>query len=186
MKYLFPFIGWLAAVAAFTVVTTASAGEATTNAPVERIGVYDSRVVAYAHFCSDAYRQKIDDLSRGAKAARAAGDTNRFQKLAATLKQEQERNHLQVFSTASVEDVLAEMKERVAEIQKQAGVSRLVSRWDEATMRQHQGAETVDVTGQLLRDFKLDEKQKQVIESLKRQQPLPLEQARELMRDGKL
>ena len=38
----------------------------------------------------------------------------------------------------------------------------------------------------LLRDFKLTEKQKKVIDDVHKQRPLPLEQAKEMMRKGEL
>ena len=176
----------LLALTALTITSTFSSRAAESNAPPERVGVYDSRVLAYADFWSEPRQRKLADQTREAKAARDAGDTNRFQKLDATLKQERERAHLQVFSTAPVDEILAGMKDRIAEIQKEAGVSALVSRWDEKALREHKGAAQVDVTDRLLRDFKLDEKQKKVIDEMNRQSPLPLDKAQELMRQGKL
>jgi polyhydroxyalkanoate synthesis regulator phasin len=186
MKHLTQFSGRLAAIFVFATVATASAGASPTNAPAERIGTYDSRAVAYAHFSSEAHQRKINDLVTAAKAARAAGETNRLQEIEAALKQEQETIHLQSFSTAPVDEVLAEMNERVAQIRKETGVTVLVSMWDEKNLKEHPGAERIDVTELLLRDFKLTEKQKKVIDDLRKQRPLPLEQAKEMMRKGEL
>ena len=83
------------------------------------------------------------------------------------MKKEQEQNHLQVFSTAPVDQILAEMKERVAVIQKEAGVSRLVSKWDEKSLATHKRAEQVDVTDLLLHEFKLNEKQLKVVADMR-------------------
>jgi hypothetical protein len=159
---------------------------AETNAAPERIGVYDSRLIAYASFWTEAHQRKLNDLVKEARAAGTAGETNRFRELEAALKQEQERGHLQVFSTAPVDEILAGMKERVAAVRQETGVSLLVSKWDEQTLSEHRRARRVDVTDPLLRDFKLTDKQKKVIEEMRKQPPLPLKEAQELMRSGKL
>lgn len=160
-----------------------------TNQPTganERIGVYDSRVIAYAHFWSEDYQQKINDRARAAKDAKAAGQKDRFNELAATMKKEQEQNHLQVFSTAPVDQILAEMKDRVEAIRKEAGASQLVSKWDEKTLKGYKKSQQVEVTDQLLREFKLNEKQLKVVADMRKKKPLPLDQAQELMRKGEL
>ena len=159
---------------------------AVTNAAPERIGVYDSRLIAYASFWTEAHQRKLNDLIKEARAARTIGETNRCREIEATLRQERERSHLQVFSTASVDDILAGMKDRVATVRQEAGVSLLVSRWDEETLKQYRAARQVDVTDQLLRQFQLTEKQRKVIEEVRRQPPLPLREAQELMRSGRL
>jgi hypothetical protein len=78
------------------------------------------------------------------------------------------------------------MTNRVAQVQKEAAVSKLVSKWDEATLKEHQKAEKIDVTDLLLQEFKLTEKQRSVIKDMKTKAPLPLETAKELMRKGEL
>lgn len=163
------------------------AGQASQASPsTGRIGVYDSRVVAYAHFWSEAYQQKINDRARAAKDAKAAGQTDRYNELAAEMKKEQEQNHLRVFSTAPVDDILAKMKDRVEALQKETGVSQLVSKWDEKTLKGYKKSQQVEVTDQLLREFKLTEKQLKVVADMRTKEPLPLKQAEELMREGKL
>lgn len=157
-----------------------------TNAAPERIGIYDSRALAYANFWSEMQQRRIKDLVKTAKEAKAAGQTERFKELDAGLKNEREKNHLQVFSTAPVDELLAGMKERVALVQQEAGVSRLVSKWDEAALKEHKRAEKVEVTDLLLREFTLNEKQRKVVEDLRKQKPLPIKKAEELMRKGDL
>lgn len=151
-----------------------------------RIGVYDSRALAYAEFWTPAHQARITGLVKAAKAAKAAGETERVKKLEVELKAEQEKNHLQVFSTAPVDEVLAGMKERVAAVQKEANVSRLVSKWDEPTLQELKRADKVDVTDLLLREFTLNEKQQKVVADIRKQKPLPLKKAQELMRKGEL
>ena len=159
---------------------------AETSAPPERIGIYDSRVIAYAHFWSDAHQRKLNELTKAANAAKAAGQTEHFNELEAAIKKEQETNHLQVFSTAPVDDLLSEMKERVPAIQEKAGVAKLVSKWDKTALKKYPRASHVDVTDLLLREFKLDEKKMKVAQDIRKKKPLPLDRAQELMRKGKL
>jgi hypothetical protein len=159
---------------------------AETNVPPERIGTYDSRAIAYAHFWSDGHQRKLHDLSKAAKDARAGGQKERFKELEAALKKEQETSHLQVFSTAPVDDVLAGMKDHVTAVQKEANVATLVSKWDEPALEEYRGAKQVDITDLLLREFKLDEKKMKVVQDIRKQKPLPLDQAQELTRQGKL
>jgi hypothetical protein len=141
----------------------------------EQIGIYDSRVVAYAHFWSDAHQKGLKAQVKLLKTAKAAGDTQRAKELEQAVREEQRCSHRQVFSTAPVDDVLAEIKDRLPEIRKEAGVSKLVSKWDKATLKQYRGAERVDVTDLLVREFKPGEKQLKVIADIKRQKPVPLD-----------
>jgi hypothetical protein len=156
------------------------------GAAPERIGIYDSRAIAYAHFWSEAQQRKRDEMSKDARSARAAGQTERYKEQSAALKKLQEQSHLQVFSTAPVDNILAEMKDRLPEIQRKARVARLVSKWDEETLKDFKRVEKVDVTDLLLGEFKLDEKQKKVAADLRTKNPLPLKRAENLMKEGKL
>jgi hypothetical protein len=85
-----------------------------------------------------------------------------------------------------VDDILAEMNDRVEMVQKEAGVSQLVSKWDEKTLKGYKKSQQVEVTDQLLREFKLNEKQLKVVADLRKKEPLPLKKAKELMHEGKL
>ena len=157
-----------------------------TNSMPQRIGIYDSRVVAFGSFWSEAHQRALNGRMKAAKEAQAAGDTNRFIELKAAVKAEQKKVHLQVFSSAPVDDVLAGMKDRVQAIQKEAGVSQLVSKWDEKILAEHKNDEKVDVTDLFLRDFKLNERQRKIVVDMRKKPPVPLEEAEELMRKGKL
>ncbi len=178
------FVSVLALVIAFSVPSIARSAE--TGAQTNRIGVYDSRAIAYAHFWSEGYQQKIKDLAKSAKEAKAAGDMVRFRDMEAELKNEQDQNHLRVFSTAPVDSILALMQNRVDEVQRTTRVGRLVSKWDASTLTQFKKAEQIEVTDALLRDFRLNEKQMKVIADIRKQKPLPLDKAQELLRKGKL
>ena len=175
------------AVAGWLGVTAGSAAEKNLPSPAgQRIGIYDSRVVAYAHFWSDAHQQKLREAVAMARAAKAAGDTTRFDELSAGLKKEQEQNHRQVFSSAPVDEILEVLKARLPEIQKQAGVSRLVSKWDEKALEPFKRAEKVEVTSLLLGEFKLTDQQQKIAESFKKSKPIAPEKCEELLRKGEL
>ena len=165
----------------------AAVSAAETNSTVAKIGVYDSRAVAYAHFWSAAYQKQLQEKMNTARAAKQAGDDAKFKELSAALKAEQEQNHRQVFSTAPVEDAMDTIKDRLPEIQKQAGVTTIVSKWDETTLKKYETATRVDVTDTLVREFITpDEKQAKILSSIENQKPIPLEKCDELIRKGEL
>jgi hypothetical protein len=167
--------------------TVAMAGDgAVTNAAPVRVGIYDSRAVAFAWFWSAPVQHQLQEQMAAARAAKQAGDTARFKELAAALRAEQDRIHRQGFSTAPVDDALAAIKDRIPEIEKQAGVTALVSKWDEPMLKQYRDAEKVDVTDRLVRGFNPTEKQLKVIADLQKKKPLSLEKCDELIRKGEI
>ena len=154
--------------------STAAAPAVQTNSTPHFIGVYDSRVVAYAWFTSTDHRRVLDKQMDSAKAAKAAGDTAKFEELSKALSELQAEMHRQVFSTAPATGALVALKERLPDIQKQAGVSALISKWDDAALKQNKSATQVDVTDMLASEFKPGEKELKTIESIKKQKPVPL------------
>ncbi len=156
------------------------------NAPTGKVGVYDSRVVAYAHFLQPAQQAAIKSMITEGRAAKAAGDTARFTELEKKVVAGQREMHLQVFSTAPISETLAAMQDRVAEVQREAGVDRLVSKWDEEALRGVAAADRIDVTDLLVRGCELNEKQRQTMKEIAAKEPLPLAKAREMGASGKL
>ena len=160
---------------------------AETNTTPARIGIYDSRAVAFAWFWSSKHQTQLNELMQSARAAKAATDTNRFTDFAAKLRQHQDEMHREVFSTAPATNALAEISGRLPEIQKSAGVSALVSEWDDAALKKYPDAEKVDVTDPLVREFITPTPQQQkMLSEMQRQKPLPLEQCEELIRKGEI
>lgn len=146
-----------------------------TNAAAGRVGVYDSRVVAYSWFVSDAQQVKLKEQMAVARAAKQAGDEAKLKEYSTALSALQDQMHREVFSTAPAAEALALIKGRIPEIEKAAGVSNLVSKWDEPLLKNYKGAEKVDVTDELVRAFlKPTEKQLQVIAGIKKSAPLSL------------
>jgi hypothetical protein len=172
-KHLMVIATILANVAGATLARAGATEENNTSG--QQIGVYDSRVVAYAHFWTPEHQQQLKEKSAAGKAAKAAGDQAQFNKLSKEMADEQDRIHHEVFSTAPAEEAMAALKPRLAVIQKQAGVSALVSKWDKQTLFTYKSAQQVDVTDLLVREFKLDPKQTKIIEDIKKQKPVPLD-----------
>ena len=167
--------------------TVAMAGDgAVTHAAPVRIGIYDSRAVAFAWFGSGKHQKQLNELMQTARAARAAGDTNHFKQLGAELRQQQDEIHREGFSTAPPKEALAEIKERLPEIQKATGVSAILSKWDDAALKKYRDAEKVDMTDRLVREFNPTEKSLKTISELEKSAPLPLEQCNELIRKGEI
>jgi hypothetical protein len=154
--------------------------------PAARVGVYDSRAVAFAHFWGETQRQERDALIARARAAKSAGEMARFKELTTQIKAEQDRSHLQVFSTAPAAEAMAALAPKLPAIQRELGVTRLVSKWDEATLAAVPEANRIDVTDRLAQEFKPDEKRRRTIEEMKKVKPLPLDEAKRKLKAGAL
>jgi len=141
-----------------------------TNAAPQRVGVYDSRAIAYACFWTTNYQNQLNEKAQAAKAARAAGDPALADRLENNLAHEQEKIHQQVFGTARPTDALAALESRLPKLEKQAGVSVLISKWD-PRLDQYKAAEQVDVTDLLVREFNPSEKQLKVIAGIRSKPP---------------
>lgn len=142
-----------------------------------RIGIYDSRVVAYAYFSSEAFQEKLQKQMAEAKKVEQSGDKEKIEKLKKGFQEGQRQIHRQVFSTAPIDNILEEIKDRLPKIQQEAGVSLLISQWDKEKLANHASAEKVDVTERLIDEFKPTEKQLKMIESIKKTKPVSLEEA---------
>jgi len=154
--------------------------------PAARVGIYDSRVVAYAYFWSAPQQQTLKKRMAAARAAKAAGDQATYAAIAREMKDLQSRSHLQVFSTAPADDAMAALRERLPQLAAQAGVAEFVSKWDGAALQKFPVDARVDVTDLLVLEFKLPEQPMKMLESIKRAIPVPLDEARRLDAAGKM
>ena len=167
-------------------IAAAADGQATNPAPA-RIGVYDSRAVAYAHFWSPANQRELRKLMDTAQAAKQAGDTNKFQEISAQLQAQQAESHRQVFSSAPADEAMTAISARLPEIQKEAGVTELVSKWDESKLKGYPEKQQVDLTDKLVRELvQPTEQQAKILESMRKQKPLPLKDVDELIRKDQI
>ncbi|HTL68404.1 MAG TPA: hypothetical protein VL200_12135 [Lacunisphaera sp.] len=154
-------------VAILVVVVTRSARAA------ERVGTYDSRAVAFAAFWDEANHARLVATIQAAREAQARGDTARHRSLASQLAARQHQLHMQVFSTAPVDDVLASLGDRLPELRRAAGVVRLVSQWDAAALARVPAADRVDMTDRLIAEFHVPAAQLKVLAALRAAPPMP-------------
>lgn len=157
-----------------------------TNAP-GAIGIYDSRAVAFAHFWSSDCQKKLHEQMAAAQAAKNTGDTAKFKEYATPMRTFQDQMHREVFSTAPADEAMAAIKDRIPEIEKQAGVAALISKWDEKALQKYPDARRVDVTDQLVHRFmEPTAKQAETISSIVKSKPIPLDECNELIRKGEI
>lgn len=168
----------LAALAVLTLVLPrASLAQEKSPKARERIGVYDSRAVAVAFAGSAIQAEQLKDLRAAHQKAKDAGDSREVARLEARGKAWQQKAYQQGFSTAPVDDLLAHITNALPAIQKAAAATALVSKWDEAGLRKHAGAETVDVTMALVEAFHPNERQQKHAIEIQKRKPISLKQA---------
>ncbi len=150
------------------------------KSPTEKIGVYDSRAVAVAWVGTEAFTQSLNALRKEAELAKANGDRER----AAALEKEgaamQQHLHTQGFSTAPVDDILAHFQDQLAQIRLATGAAVLVSKWDEAALAKHAGAEQLDVTEKLVDAMHPNDRQRKSALEIVKSKPIPLAQAEKI------
>ena len=86
----------------------------------------------------------------------------------------QEKAHRQAFGTAPVDDLLLYITNALPEIRKDAGVTAIISKWDEPQLRKHPGAQIVDVTMKLVDAFHPNERQRKAAIEIRRRKPIAL------------
>ena len=143
----------------------------------EQIGVYDSRAIAVAFAGSAVHEKQLQQLLSEHKKAKESGDYEKVAKLEAEGKARQQKAHQQAFSTASVDDLLIHIKPALPEIQKAAGVTKIISKWNEAELRKHSQARKVDVTMKLVDAFQPSERQRRSAIDIQKHKPISIRQA---------
>jgi hypothetical protein len=146
----------------------------------ERIGVYDSRAVAIAWTGTKSFNDSWGSLQSEYQKATKAGEQNRVDELEAEALAREQLLHLQAFSTAPVDDILAQIEDSLPGIKQNAGVTMLVSKWDKDTLAKYPLAEQVDVTMMLVDAFQPDEAQRQSAIEIQKTEPIPLEEAEQI------
>ena len=148
------------------------------DSPTEKIGVYDSRAVAIAWVGTEEFKQSLDVLRKESEQAKASGDRDRAAALEKKGAAMQQRLHEQGFSTAPVDDILDHFRDQLAEIRLATGAAALVSKWDEAALAKHAGAEQLDVTEKLVDALRPNDQQRKTALEIVRIRPVPLAEAR--------
>ena len=148
------FMVTLAAVSALVVtIGQASLAQETGSPTKARVGIYDSRAVAVAFAGSAAFNRWLGDLKAEHEKAKASGDQKRAAELEAEGAARQRLLHMQGFSTAPVTNILDQIKDKLPAINKKAGVSVLLSKWDKDGLARYKDADLVDVTMALVDAF---------------------------------
>ena len=139
-----------------------------------RIGVYDSRAVAVAYGNSAEFRKSLDAVTADHKKAKDAKDDKRVKEIETQMKAKQRRAHEQGFSTGSVADIMAKIKDSLPGVAKKTGVDVIVSKWE--VNYQSPGIKVVDVTDDLVSLFHVSAKGLEWAKGIKAQPPVPIEQ----------
>jgi len=138
------------------------------------VGTFDSRVIAIAYYNSEAHKSYVEGLKSEHAEAEASGDSERAMELQAIGEASQALAEKQAFSTWPVDNILGTIEEKIPEISKQAGVDLIVSRWN--IVYQRSGLEFIDLTDVIVKLFNPDEQILQMLEQIKQQPPIPLEE----------
>jgi hypothetical protein len=139
-----------------------------------RIGVYDSRAIAVAYGNSTEFRKSLDVITADYKKAKEAKDDKRIKEIETQMKAKQRRAHEQGFSTGSVANIMATIKDSLPGVAKKAGVDLIASKWE--VNYQSPGVKVVDVTDDLVALFHVSEKGLEWVKGVKNHAPVPIEQ----------
>jgi hypothetical protein len=172
MKRMSVAAGTLLAVAALSLTVLYAAEDARPKATF-KIGVYDSRCVALAYGRSEEQLQAVRTMRQDYEKAKADKNEARVKELEQEGPWHQVRLHQQVFSTAGVTDIMAQVKGQLPAIAAQAGVAALVSKWE--MPYQDSSVETVDVTLAIAKLFKPTDQTLKILSQMKSQAPVPFE-----------
>jgi len=138
-----------------------------------RIGVYDSRAVAVAWGNSTEFQKSLDAVTADYKQAKEAKDDKRVKEIETQMKAKQRRAHEQGFSTGSVANIMASVKDTLPAVAKKAGVDVIVSKWE--VNYQSPEIKIVDVTDDLVALFHVSAKGLEWAKGIKSHAPVPSE-----------
>jgi hypothetical protein len=173
----------LALVTAFTGHPAAQTAPTASNRPAAakaRIGVFDSRVVAIAYYTTPEFQKVMQQMMADLGAAKAANNQAKVDELEFQGPAIQNLMHYQVFSNASIPNVLEKLTAVLPKVAAEAGVSAIVSKWEVAF--KGGDADYVDVTDQLVRPFNPSAQTLNTIAQIKTQTPMPLLEAVKTLR----
>jgi hypothetical protein len=146
----------------------------TAEKPPLRVGTFDSRAVTAAFAASKQFDRQLREMRETLEQAKQDGDKQEVARLEAEGGTRQKQFHRQGFGTAPVDDILVHIRDRLPEIARRAGVDVIVSKW--AITYSAPAAQFVDVTDLIVEPFEPSERTKRIIEELRAQPPLPLEE----------
>ena len=139
------------------------------------IAVYDSRAVAVAYAGSAFHQKELAALKSALAEAKTSGNAARIKAAEAAFPESQDRIHRQGFGSAPVDDILKQIPNETAEIQKSVSAVALLSKWDEAGIARYPGSAQIDVTDKLIDAFQPNEKQRRFATDIQKKPPLSKE-----------
>jgi hypothetical protein len=137
-----------------------------------RVGTFDSRAIAIAYARSELHAPDMKNLRAKYEKAKAEKDEKTIKECEAEGPAQQQILHQQGFSIASVADILEKVKADLPKVAQETGVDLIVSKWEVA--HAEPSIEIVDVTANLVKLFKPDERTLKILEELSKQPPVPL------------
>jgi Skp family chaperone for outer membrane proteins len=140
-----------------------------------RVGTFDSRAVGIAYARSAMLAPVMKAWKDKYEKAKAEKNEEIIKQCEAWGPTYHKLQMLQVFSLASVVDILEKVKDNLPKVAQEAGVDIIVSKWEVAY--KNPSIEIVDVTSYLVKIFNPDEPTLKIIEELSKQPPMPLLEA---------
>lgn len=149
------------------------AAQAPGKAGPPRFGTYDTRAIAVAwaasrHNPAAGWRAELEK-------ARAAGDRDAVAALERRGRDLQRQLHFQGFGRVPVDDLLAHVRDRLAEVAAASGVQAIAMQCDWVAP----GTSVVDITGAIVALYDPSPRTLNIIRDLKNRPPLPLDKIEE-------
>ncbi len=138
--------------------------------PRIRVGTYDSRAIAVAY--APSRFNPVGEKMKEYEKAKQAGDGARVAELEAWGEKQQRRLHRQGFARVPVDDLLAPVKDRLAEVAQRRALDLVAWSCDYTGP----GVEVVDVTDDLVALFEPSEKTRAIVAEVRRREPLDLDE----------
>jgi hypothetical protein len=135
-----------------------------------RLGVYDSRAIAVAHFQSAFGMQITGSLQKDFRSAKEKGDSVAIRKLAAKGELLQKIAHDQGFGKGSVVSLLDNVKDSVIAIGKKEHLIAIVSKWE--LVYSGSDIDTIDLTMELIEFFKPNDKVRNMVREIMKTSPI--------------
>ncbi|MCL5992494.1 MAG: hypothetical protein M1419_10415 [Bacteroidetes bacterium] len=136
----------------------------------QRIGVYDSRVIAICWFQSNEGQKDMMSLREEYNTAQAKGDTVTAKKLSEKGQLTQRILHDKGFGRGSVAEIIEKKLNELKELAKKEKLMAICSKWE--LNFSSPDVELVDITMNVLDMFKASDKVKKMVEEMKGIEPI--------------
>jgi len=138
-----------------------------------RIGTFDSRCVALAYGRSAEFMKLRDSVETVYLKAQIDSNKEVIKEIEQFKPTMQVLLHQQVFSNASINNILDKIKDKLPELAKENNLKMIISKWEISFA--DETFEYIDITDQLIKLFSPDEQTKKIIDNMKTIEPIPIE-----------